>query len=148
VTSARITGTFQVEEVPGKSRSGRQCVRLLQPLEYRVGSANSAEVITVPRGFETDFASIPWGIRNLFPPMGPWSRPAIVHDFLYCSRGTGVLDTANAPHLCGITRLFPYERWEADLIFREAMQVVGVPAWRRAVMYRAVRLGGWSGWGS
>lgn len=150
MTAARITGAFQVEEVPGKSRSGRQCVRLLQPLEYRVGSANSAEVITVPRGFETDFASIPWGIRNLFPPMGPWSRPAIVHDFLYCSRGTGVLDTANAPHLCGITRLFPYERWEADLIFREAMTVVDppVPAWRRAIMYRAVRLGGWSGWGS
>ena len=34
-----------------------------------------------------------------------------------------------------------YTRAEADAVFREAMEVVGVPAWRRAVLYHAVRMG-------
>lgn len=125
---ARITEAFRVEEVPGKTRSGRQIVRLLAPLEYRVGSADSDEVIVVPAWYETDFASIPWGVRNLFPPLGIWARPAIIHDWLYDQGGIG-----------------RYDRKRCDEIFREAMEVVGVPAWRRAVMYRAVRLGGASG---
>lgn len=143
MTAARITGAFKVEEAPFKARFGRQCVRLLEALEYRVGSAESGEAITVPVGFETDFASIPWGLYNLFPPMGPWSRPAIVHDFLYWTRGSCFLDGRVYR-----TREAAYTRAEADGIFREAMEVVGVPAWRREVMYRAVRLGGGKGWGS
>lgn len=128
---ARITSAFRVEEA-GESREGRYCVRLLEALEYRVGSADSAEIITVPSGFVTDFASIPWGLWNLFPPLGLWARPAIIHDYLY-DRG-------------GMTARRTYTRKEADMIFREAMEVVGVPAWRRQVMYGAVRLGGGGGW--
>lgn len=144
MSAARITGAFRVEEVPGRARSGRQCVRLLEPLEYRVGDAESPEAITVPAGFETDFASIPWGLYNLFPPMGPWSRPAIVHDFLYATRGTCIM--SGRRWVTG--RTADYTRAEADAIFLEAMEVVGVPAWRRTVMYRAVWLGGGRGWGS
>jgi hypothetical protein len=129
--TARITERFRVEEA-GDSREGRYCVRLLETLEYRVGSEDSDEVIRVPVGFETDFASIPWGLWNLFPPLGLWARPAIIHDFLY-DRG-GVLPSKT------------YSRKEADMIFREAMSVVGVPAWRREVMFMAVRLGGGAGW--
>lgn len=152
LTPARITGWFEVAEVPGESRQGRACVRLLQPLEYRVGSADSDEVVTVPVGFVTDFASIPWGFRNLFSPMGRWSRPAIVHDFLYRTCGSGVLEAYNLAMgwpWRGITRQADYSRAEADRIFREAMGVVDpkVPAWQREVMYRAVRLGGEPGWG-
>ena len=150
--TARITGAFRVEEVPGDYRGGRSCVRLLEHLEYHVGSAESAEVITVPAGFETDFASIPWGLWNLFPPLGPWARPAIVHDFLYATGGTGVW--SGAKYITGpIRKAFTapeYTRAEADAIFREAMGVVEppVPAWRREIMYRAVRFGGGKGWGS
>lgn len=152
---ARITGAFRVEECPGRSREGRACVRLLDALEYHVGSADSPEVITVPPGFETDFASIPWGLWNLFPPLGPWARPAIIHDFLYATGGTGwwrgpgenVRKWLRGPpdRPPGV---FAYSRKEADQIFREAMGVVepAVPAWRREVMYRAVRLGGARGW--
>lgn len=129
--TARITERFRVEEA-GESREGRYCVRLLEALEYRVGAVDSAEVITVPAGFVTDFASIPWGLWNLFPPLGLWARPAIVHDFLY-DRG-------------GMTPRRTYSRKEADMIFREAMEVVGVPAWRREVMFAAVRLGGAGAW--
>jgi hypothetical protein len=143
---ARITALYQVEEVFGESRGGRSCVRLLHPVEYRVHEDDSPEVILVPAGFVTDFASIPWGLWNLFPPLGPWARPAIVHDFLYATSGTGVWAAAGNPPLRHITRQADYTRAEADGIFREALQVVGVPGWRRTAMYRAVRLGGGSGW--
>jgi hypothetical protein len=135
--SARITESFAVREVPGKSRGGRQCVQLLEPLEYRVGSADSEERITVPAGFETDFASVPRIFHSFIPPLGKHGRPAIIHDFLYSTEGRGP----------GITRREPYSRKEADDIFLEAMKVVGVPRLRRSLMYRAVRLGGGSGWG-
>ena len=141
--AARITDAFRVEEVPGENKDGRQCVRLLQSLEYRVGSDDSNELITVPSGFKTDFASIPLGLYNLFPPMGLWARPAIVHDFLYATQGTGAFRLRR-----WINRPVDYTRKEADGIFKEAMTVVGVPTWRREVMYRAVRLGGGKGWGS
>jgi hypothetical protein len=140
---ARITEAFRVEECPGESRAGRQCVRLLEPLEYRVRADDSEELIVAPAGFETDFASIPFGLRNLFPPLGPWARPAILHDFLYGTQGTGRFEGVR-----WISRARDYSRAEADGIFREAMAVVGVPVWRRGLMYRAVRLGGRRGWGS
>lgn len=140
---ARITSVFRVEEVVGKTMGGRACVRLLEALEYRVGSEDSPEVIVVPAGAETDFASIPFGLRNTFPPLGPWARPAIIHDFLYRTQGTGIFEGVR-----WIKRPVDYGRKEADGIFLEAMEVVGVPAWRRSIMYRAVRLGGASGWGS
>lgn len=132
MAAARITEAFRVEEAPGLERGGRQVVRLLQTLEYRVGAEDSPVVICVPVGFETDFASIPFGIRNLFPPLGRWGRPAIIHDYLYATQG----------------ERGRFDRLEADRIFQEAMEVVGVPAWRRFVMFRAVRIGGAGGWGS
>jgi hypothetical protein len=137
----RITDRYQVEEVVGKTRGGRCCVRLISPLEYRVGHADSAEAIIVPAGFETDFASIPWGLWNLFPPWGPHARPAIIHDFLYAREGYLPEEQVPPP-------LYRYTRKDADRVFLEAMQVVGVPAWRRSMMFRAVRLGGGKGWGS
>ncbi len=127
---ARITGAFRVEEVPGRRRGGRACVRLLEALEYRVGAADGDEAISAPAGFETDFASIPWGLWNLFPPLGPWARPAILHDWLYATGGEGGR----------------FSRARADAIFAEAMAVMGVPTWRRAVMWAAVRVGGRRGW--
>lgn len=154
--TARITGAFRVEEAE-VTRGGRACVRLLEPLEYRVGSADSAETITVPAGFETDFASIPWGLWNLFPPLGPWARPAIIHDFLYATKGKGWF---GPPGVRGRRRWITgpirpnssapvYTRAEADAVFLEAMGVVEppVPVWRRQLMYLAVRLGGGRGWG-
>ncbi len=130
---ARITGYFRVEEVEGLSREGRACVRLLEPLSYHVGAEDSLEVITVPAGFVTDFASSPFGTRNTFPALGPWSRAAIIHDYGYSLRGALPNKT--------------YSRKEIDDIFLEAMTVLRVPAWKRSLMYRAVRLFGERGWG-
>jgi len=102
---------------------------LIAPLSY-VTLLLSAEpmLITVPQGFATDMASIPRGLWNVLPPVGSYDRPAVVHDFLY-QHGDGSVSRA-----------------EADAVFREAMEVVGVGWWARQTIYWGVRLGGWRPW--
>lgn len=126
----RITDAFEVRELSG-SREGRVLVMLTKSLEYRVGSADSPHVVLVPDGYVTDFASVPRGLWNVFPPLGPWSRAAIIHDYLYSTGG-----------LQG-----KYTKKQADAIFREAMQVLGVVYWKRELMFVAVSVFGGRGWG-
>lgn len=88
--------------------------------ELRLASDVPAWRVTVPRGFETDLASIPRFLWPIFPPLGPWNKAAVLHDFLYSIPGCS--------------------SFLADSLFREAMASLGVPIWRRVVMYYAVRL--------
>lgn len=78
----------------------------------------------VPKGFETDFASVPKIFWNILPPIGLYAQAAIVHDYLY---QTGKVSRA-----------------EADEIFREIMKQDGVSFIVRNVMYAAVRIFGGS----
>lgn len=96
--------------------------KLVESFDYHVGTYPSEDVITVPAGFITDFASIPRFLWAIYPPTGRWGKAAVVHDYLY---RTGVRP-----------------RLECDAIFLEAMTVLGVPYARRMAMYWAVRLGG------
>ena len=75
--------------------------------------------ITVPATFECDFASVPRGLWNIFPPTGKWGKAAWLHDWLYHQR------------------LYP--RKHCDDLFLEGMVALGVSGWRRTLMYRAVR---------
>lgn len=79
--------------------------------------------LVVPEGFVTDFASTPKFLYPWFPPIGIYNKAAMVHDFLY-SEST------------------PITRAEADKFFLQAMEVLKVPAWKRRLMYFAVRLFG------
>jgi hypothetical protein len=59
---------------------------LMKDMTYRIGSSTFA--ITVPKGFVTDFASIPevfWSAD--LSPNGKYRRGAIVHDYLYWTQG-------------------------------------------------------------
>lgn len=78
--------------------------------------------IVVPAGFVTDFASIPRGLWNLFPPTGKYGPAAVIHDFLY-------RDTKFDRELC-------------DQVFEEAMEVLKVNFFARKIIYRAVRMFG------
>ena len=95
--------------------------RLVQGFRYDTDLL-AAGAVYVPAGFETDFASIPRGLWNIFPPTGQYGKAAVIHDFLY--RKSGV------------------PRDKADKIFLEAMEVLGVGWLTRHVIYRAVRLFG------
>ena len=45
------------------------------------------KTITIPKGFETDFASIPRFLWSVFPPhWKPYREAAIVHDYLYMNK--------------------------------------------------------------
>lgn len=97
--------------------------RLYYPLVYRTRWGME---IAVPKGFETDLASIPRQFRRYFVVNGSHRRAAVLHDYLYHHRiGT---------------------RASADALFREAMADTGVPAYERLPMWAAVRLGGWAAW--
>lgn len=87
--------------------------------------------LTVPAGFETDLDSVPrlpfahWLLK------GRTVEAAIVHDYAY-ERGE-----FNGK---AITRA------QADELFRRLMAEEGVWWWRRALIYRGVRFGGWRPW--
>lgn len=117
-------------EILDTERDGRVTARLLRGFGYR--PEGGGETIAVPAGFVTDFASVPWGFWNLEPPLGDAGKAAVVHDYLYATKG---LDGR-------------YSRAGADRIFREALGALGVPLWKRALLWAAVRVGGAGGWGS
>lgn len=97
---------------------------LREPLIYEIMTSNNA--VEVPRGFVTDFATIPWRYHWLIRSTGAYSAAAVVHDFLYwtqiCTRG------------------------QADRLFRLAMEESGVSILMRNSMYLAVRFAGEHAW--
>lgn len=102
--------------------------RVERAFEYHVGFEDSSEVISIPQGFITDFASVPRIFWVLFPPDGKYTQAAVVHDYLYMRHG--------------ILAEREYSRKRCDQIFLEAMKVLGVPLLTRRIMYTAVRIGG------
>jgi uncharacterized protein DUF1353 len=100
--------------------------KLLSPFKYHVGSLSSAEVISVPSGFVTDFASVPRILWAIIPPWGNYGKAAVIHDYCY-SREL-------------------YSRQRSDEIFLEGMEVLKVPHWKRKLMYYMVRVYGWPAW--
>ena len=121
------------------TRDGRSTWSVNAPLAYDDGRQR----IVVPDGFITDLASIPRPVWNLVPPDGPWAKAAVIHDFLYATRGTGVVSDGS----CGIDKPGGYTRAEADQVLDDAMACLGVPFLTRLAIWSAVRAGGGRGWG-
>jgi hypothetical protein len=160
-------GLWLFEDDAGRPimREGRTQWFVTGPLVYEVGAEGSGETITVepfdPTGktyleivallvlkrvFITDLGSIPsiaWSLG--LSPSGAAAKAFVIHDRIYAVKGARVgvrLDPG------GGRLAVSYTRAEADRILDEAMKVCGVPAWKRFLIYRAVRLGGGKGWGS
>lgn len=85
---------------------------------------SSFGIIEVPAGAETDGASVPKVFWNIFDPFGDYFGAAVIHDFLYSRLNT------------------EFSRYESDIIFKEAMYNIGIPWYRREMIYRAVRMFG------
>ena len=110
------------------TKIGARLWKVERTFEYHVGSKDSVEIIEVPKGFTTDFATVPRFLWILFPPDGQYTQAAVLHDNLYSRK--------------------IYSRLKSDRIFREAMKVLGVGWWKKGTMYNAVRLFGWIPWGN
>jgi len=91
---------------------------------------SSVGIITIPKGFHTDGASVPKVFWNIFSPFGSYFSAALVHDFLYSKDSDDLF--------------FVSDRKEADRIFKEAMYNAGVGWLTRHTVHSAVRLGGWA----
>lgn len=95
---------------------------LAEPVRY----SNEITDLTIPRGFELDFASIPRAFWWLWPKVGRYARAALVHDALY--------------------RKGDVSRVQADALFLAIMEQDGVRWCDRWPLYLAVRLFGWIAW--
>lgn len=94
---------------------------------------------TVPKGFRTDFASVPRVLQLFIPKNGSHDAAAIVHDYLYRHQP---FVQSPAP-LRSMQRI---SRRDADRIFRRIMRELGTNCVRYNLMYAAVRVGGWIPW--
>jgi hypothetical protein len=102
---------------------GNNCL-LNEQLEYH--PEGTTNVIVVPAGFVTDFASIPRAFYSVYLPTGRYQWAAVVHDYLYWEQTT--------------------TREEADKVLLHAMTESGVSSINRKIIYDAVRLGGGAAW--
>lgn len=82
--------------------------------------------VTVPKGFVTDFASIPQVFWSLLRPDGDYTYAAIIHDYLYWTQKRS--------------------REECDEILKLAMEDFGVASSKVFAIHKAVRVGGASAW--
>lgn len=98
-------------------RSGRGEFELYLPFSYDIGFLGSGDTITVPAGFNTDLASIPWFARTFVPIAGRMAKPALLHDFLLESGDPRAHD-----------------------VFAEALAVARVPRLTRRLVLLAVGL--------
>jgi hypothetical protein len=106
-----------VEIVPAPT--GGRIFKLAGDLWYRTDILTDMPWICVPRGYESDGASVPRLFWRFFPPSGQYTGAALVHDWLCDER--------------------PCTAQQAAAIFDEAMIDLGVPARVRWPMVKAVR---------
>lgn len=107
------------------ANSGRGVWRVMEAFRYYSGLLN--RIIIVEEGFLTDFASVPR------VPVAYWlcgdtsHKAAVIHDWLF-----------HHHEIC--------DEATANKVLLEAMEVEGVPKWRRLLIYLGVKLGGASAW--
>ena len=95
--------------------------QLLEEVVYTVGYKGSADIIQVPQGFETDWASIPRLLRTIIwnPFDTKFIAARLIHDYLYISQIRN--------------------KETADDIFLETLLMSWVGKWKSIVMYQRVK---------
>ena len=98
---------------------------LAEDMRWTIGS--SSDTIVVPKGFVTDFASIPKGLWSLgLAPNGQYTRAATIHDYLYWSQGC--------------------TKAQSDRLLLIAMKESKVGRFDETVVYQGVDKGGGLAW--
>ena len=78
-------------------------------------------IISISKGYSTNFASVPRIFWPIVPPIGRYSKATVVHDWLIDNRDKHELDIH-----------------QINKVFKEAMEVSGVRWFYRNIMYIAV----------
>lgn len=128
---AATTAHFPIEKPPAplvRAFADGADWMLESPLIYQIGKS-AANIVIVPRGFITDFASVPQPLRvlrDLLPTTDRYGLPALVHDYLYWRQDC--------------------TRQQADNIMEIAMMESGVSLLERKVIHEGLRQFGQSAW--
>lgn len=103
------------------------------------------DVITVPTGEETDFATVPRILQSFTPRTGAWTKAAVIHDMLCRLLAAYWLQLANWARNHREDDDWPppepptFNAVDTDNVFRLIMEEDGVPRWRAEIMWAAVR---------
>jgi len=104
----------------------QDCFLIYKPIRYVL--SNGKEII-IPKGLETDFASIPRFFWRLFPPhLKKYRQGAVVHDYLYMTKDVVT------------SRAF------ADAEFRRMLIMKKTPKWQAWLFWAVIRLFGNKNW--
>lgn len=134
---------------------------LLKKFRYRFTLEGRHYEVAAPRGFITDFASVPLLVQALpgFDVNGGSRYPATIHDLLYCCQGkleALLLGEVSGPVIRQVVTRF--SRSQCDEIFRLAILDVGkdpfsreqveepYSEWDANLFWAGVRFGGWYYW--
>lgn len=96
-------------------------------------------LLFVPKGFQTDLASVPRVCWNLIAPFDDGMAGPIVHDWLYRHGGQARVGATGSTILL-------LSKADADGILNDLMEQDGVSTWRRVATYKAVQWFGGSSW--
>lgn len=130
--ATRSSRDSKLENIPELERSAPPVLIPFADMDYwYLGSAlqwrqPNGKIVSVPKGFTTDFASVPRAFWSWMPPTGRYGLPALVHDWHYWDQGV--------------------DRQAADQFFEDNLANAGVNAWWRWPMMRAVRWKGGRHW--
>jgi hypothetical protein len=102
---------------------GSRCFQLIRPFRFIVDK----DLIEIPAGFYTDWASTGPAASIISPIDSTICRPALAHDFLYF---VGWLNSKTA----------------CDKVLANGMLVEGAPMWKRTIVYIGVLIGGLYTW--
>lgn len=91
-------------------------------------------IITIPKGFLTDGASVPRPFWSLLPPWGDYGQAAVLHDYLIdFGKVEIVKDDVVIDH-------YYVNRHEARYIFDNAMSILKVNRFKRLLIKNAVMI--------
>lgn len=93
--------------------------RAFKRTKYRLLEDVKVGKLTIPKGFITDFATLPPFVRGYFDPVGEWAKAALAHDYR--------LENG-------------FSRQEAAHEFREDMKDQDITPTVRQVFYWVVRI--------
>jgi hypothetical protein len=106
---------------------GKNKWKNLEQFEYHIGTYPSEEIIGVPVGYITNFASVPRIFWALISPIDRHAKAAVIHDYLYDFPGS-------------------YNRKKCDEIFLESLIVLDIKPWKKYSLFYGVRLFSWYRW--
>lgn len=102
----------------------------------RVDGKRDVHECVVPKGFITDFYSVPWPLTLFIPRDEHDNRPSIMHDWLFAT--CGLRETADSPSVLS--------RGECNDVLDLACNLCSLPRIRQWSIPTGVRIGSWVVW--